>query len=94
MNLGYTFIVTYSMYIPNRIYILCFNLKYWMYKLRNLPNDTQVIFLLPNDEDHSHSRLQANFTSFLTIAASVPSSLTLLLNTYHTKLQLIPFKVP
>jgi len=69
------------MYITNHVYILCFTLKYWMYKLRNLSNDTQVIFLLPN-EDHSHSRLQANFTSFLTIAASVPSSLTLLLNTY------------
>lgn len=52
-----------------------------MYKLRNLPNETQVIFLLPND-NHDHSRLQANFTSFLTIAASVPSSLMLLLNTY------------
>jgi len=72
------------MHILNHISIFCFNLKYWMYKLRNFPNETQVIFLLPND-NHDHSRLQANFTSFLTIAASVPSSLMLLLNTYLAK---------
>ncbi|XP_027845609.2 equilibrative nucleoside transporter 1 isoform X1 [Aphis gossypii] len=65
---------------------------YWMYKLRNLPNETQVIFLLPND-NHDHSRLQANFTSFLTIAASVPSSLMLLLNTYLAKKMSIHFRM-
>lgn len=55
-----------------------------MYKLRTLQNGTQNVFFLIDDES-SRSRLQANFTSFLTIAASIPSTLTLLLNTYLAK---------
>lgn len=74
----------YIVYSANNfICMFYFNLKYWMFKLRALPNDTQLnLFLLNNDD---RSRLQANFTSFLTIAASVPSTLTLLLNTYLAK---------
>lgn len=62
-----------------------FYLKYWMYKLRKLENGTQSLFFLDVNDDNSRSRLQANFTSFLTIAASIPSTLTLLLNTYLAK---------
>lgn len=59
-------------------------LKYWMFKLRALPNDTNLyLFSINNNDDRS--RLQANFTSFLTIAASVPSTLILLLNTHLAK---------
>uniref|UniRef100_A0A2S2Q105 Equilibrative nucleoside transporter 3 n=1 Tax=Sipha flava TaxID=143950 RepID=A0A2S2Q105_9HEMI len=63
-----------------------------MYKLRTLPNDTQINFFFLNKDDH-HTKLQANFTSFLTIAASVPSTLTLLFNTYLAKKISINFRM-
>lgn len=65
-------------------YVLTFNVQYWMYKLRTLSNDTRGNLFLLNDNDQ-HSRLQAYFTSFLTIAASIPSAITMLLNTYIGK---------
>lgn len=55
-----------------------------MYKLRSLPNDTLTNFFFLNNDEH-HTKLQANFTSFLTIAASVPSASILLFNTYLAK---------
>lgn len=55
-----------------------------MYKLRTLPNDTQINVFLLSDDEHL-SRLQANFMSLLTITASISSTLTLLLNTYLGK---------
>lgn len=61
---------------------MCF--KYWMYKLRTLSNDSVVNFFVLHKHDH-HSRLQADFTSYLTIAASVPNTLALLMNTYLAK---------
>lgn len=56
-----------------------------MYKLRNLENGTQILLFLDVNDHDNRSKLQANFTSFLTIAASIPSTLTLLLNTYLAK---------
>ncbi|XP_050547674.1 equilibrative nucleoside transporter 3-like isoform X1 [Daktulosphaira vitifoliae] len=56
-----------------------------MYKLRTISNSTHFSSIIwPNDPYHS-SRLQANFTSFLTIAASIPSTLVLFSNTYLAK---------
>ncbi|VVC24455.1 Equilibrative nucleoside transporter,Major facilitator superfamily domain [Cinara cedri] len=65
---------------------------YWMYKLRTLPENNQIhLFMLNNNEDRS--KLQTNFTCLLTIAASIPSTLTLLLNTHLAKKSSIQFRM-
>lgn len=55
-----------------------------MYKLRTLPKSDQVNLFMISNNDH-RSKLQTNFTCLLTIAATIPSTLILLLNTCLAK---------
>ncbi|XP_050442869.1 equilibrative nucleoside transporter 1 [Adelges cooleyi] len=65
---------------------------YWMYKLRTISNGSNEN-ILSHDHDMHSSRLQANFTSFLTISASIPSTLVLFANTYLAKKLSIQFRM-
>lgn len=64
--------------------------KYWKYKLRDINSTSTVdgldhpwlLMLTGTQDEEKLSKLQANFIAYLSVASTVPSLLTLIVNTY------------
>ncbi|XP_065201666.1 equilibrative nucleoside transporter 2 [Planococcus citri] len=74
-----------SILLPWFFFVTCND--YWMYRFRDLHNHSsslQYVFEL-NDNESNRTSLQADFTSYISIASTVPSTLFLFVNIFYLK---------